>query len=106
MKKVLTLIAAIAIALFSFSALGVGADEEENYYSVVLKNNAQVEKFKGDLSLTDAEIVYEVPEIGYYQVKGTAGDLNQIKGFKGVQAASLSLSWDLPESQKLSLAEI
>ncbi|MFD2639014.1 S8 family peptidase [Piscibacillus salipiscarius] len=104
MKKVLTLIAAIAIALFSFSALGVGADEEENYYSVVLKNNAQVEKFKGDLSLTDAEIVYEVPEIGYYQVKGTAGDLNQIKGFKGVQAASLSLSWDLPESQKIEFS--
>ncbi|WP_277673681.1 S8 family serine peptidase [Piscibacillus halophilus] len=101
MKKVLTLIAAVAIALFSFSALGVGADSEDQYYSVVLKNNAKAEQFKGDLALTNAEIVYEVPEIGYYQVKGVAEDLNQIKGFKSVQAASSSLSWELPELQEI-----
>ncbi|RPF54346.1 S8 family peptidase [Aquisalibacillus elongatus] len=98
-KWIIAMVAAIAIAAMSFTTLG--ADAEEDYYSVVLKNNAKVEQFKGDLSLTDAEIVYEVPEIGYYQVKGTEGDLNQIKGFKAVQAASPSLSWDLPEQESV-----
>ncbi|PKR77971.1 peptidase S8 [Halalkalibacillus sediminis] len=103
MRYIVSTIITLLVLTFSFTTFGQAASED--YYSVVLKNNAKAEAFKGDLSLTDAEIVYEVPEIGYYQVKASKGDLKEIKGFKSVSLANESFSWDVTETERIELSE-
>ncbi|MGM8215126.1 S8 family peptidase [Bacillaceae bacterium W0354] len=103
MKK--TFVALLTLLFISFiSMTSFGETENEEYFSVVLNNNAKVEQFMQDLASTNAEVVYEVPEIGYYQVKGTKSDLNQIKGFKTVTSASRSVSWSSPEFKRVEFA--
>lgn len=102
MKKGLILF--FSVIIISFMTITVaGESNEEEYFSVVLKNNAKVQQFMKELEATGAEIVYEVPEIGYYQVKGKANDLKKIKGFKSVTAANHSFSWSVPEQVRIDL---
>lgn len=103
MKKLVSLSILLFVLIFSVSALS--AQESEEYYSVVLNNSKQVKQFKQDLKDTGAEVVYEVPELGYYQVKGTPSQVKDLNQLNSVAAASPSLEWELEKTEKVKMSQ-
>ena len=103
MRKLVSSLVLLFVLIFSVSTLS--AQESEEYYSVLLKNNKQVEKFKQELADTGAEVVYEVPELGYYQVKGTPSEVSNVSKLKSVSVASPSIQWDLEKTKKIKMSE-
>ncbi len=102
MKKFIKLVVGLALILsFLPSTLMVEANTQKDYYSILFKNNSIPQDFKGELDSLGGEIVYSVPEIGYVQVKAPKAAFAKVKGLNGVSAANPSITWSLPQSQKI-----
>ena len=70
-------------------------------YSVLFKENSIPANFKQQVKNMGGEVVYMVPEIGFAQVKAPSKSFAKLKGITGVSAASPSITWSLPHSQKI-----
>lgn len=67
----------------------------------MLKENKITKEFKDELTKLGVEIAYEVPEIGFLQVKATGDEYKKIKGIKKVQAVNPSINWHTPQEIRI-----
>jgi lantibiotic leader peptide-processing serine protease len=78
-------------------------NEQEHYYSILLHEEHVPENFKQQLTNAGVEIVYEVEEIGFLQVKATADEFEKIRTFGQVAIANPAVSWEVPEVEQIPL---
>ncbi|GAA0318990.1 S8 family serine peptidase [Bacillus carboniphilus] len=104
MKRIFAVFVSVVLLLtFLPAASGATGTSSTDYYSVVFNGNSIPADFEEKVSSLGGEVVYTVPEIGYVQVKAPTSSFSQLKGMAGVSAANPSISWNLPESQKIEL---
>jgi len=102
MKRVkLFLIAVLVIALAIPFGASAKTNGSEQLYSVLLKEHKITKEFKNELKDLGVEIAYEVPEIGFLQVKATGVEFHQLKQLGKVQAVNPAVTWTLPEEQRI-----
>lgn len=104
MKKVLAIVLSLVMmfGVFSTSTTASPSKGEEKYYSVVFNDNNIPSNFEDKLTSYGGEIVYEVPEIGFIQIKGNSSLLNKVKGLQEVRAINPSIQWSLPETNEIN----
>ncbi len=102
MKKLFAIVLSIAL-LFSFlpGVSGAGSSTEMGYYSVLFNTNSIPADFEKQVEDLGGEVVYAVPEIGFVQVKALASSFSSLKRLPGVSMANPSISWTLPEEQRI-----
>ncbi|MCM3444134.1 S8 family serine peptidase (plasmid) [Metabacillus halosaccharovorans] len=99
----LSILGTTAIVYSLFSPIKAFAIEKEGNYSILLNDFNISLSVKDELKKTGAEIVYEVPEIGFLQVKATNSEFSDIKMLSQVSSANPSISWEIPESEKVKV---
>ncbi|WP_409303453.1 S8 family peptidase [Peribacillus sp. SCS-155] len=102
MKRSLAIIFSMVL-VFSLlpTVYGAAPTAKENYYSVLFTTESIPKDFEQQVKSLGGKIAYSVPEIGFVQVKAPATAFTKLKGFAGVSAASPSITWDLPKSQRI-----
>lgn len=81
MKKIVySLIILLFLSIISMSTLSkVQASEDELMIYILTKKNIQEKEFKKEIEgYTNTNVIYEVPEIGLYQVRGSQRELESI----------------------------
>jgi lantibiotic leader peptide-processing serine protease len=78
----------------------------DRHYSVLFAKNSIPANFKKQVNTLGGEVVYEVPEIGFAQVKASTTAFPKLKGLAGVSAASPSISWSLPKSKRIKASGV
>lgn len=88
----------------SVYAAGKGGQVQQTseYYSVLFNENSIPASFEKEVKGIGGEVVYTVPEIGFAQVKASAASVASIKGISGVSAANPSISWEVPQSNRIN----
>lgn len=76
----LIIVVSMIFVIFSPAKL-INAEEEENYYTVLLEEHEEWEKARKIIQENNIEIVYSVEEINVFQVKATQEKMNRI-GYK------------------------
>jgi lantibiotic leader peptide-processing serine protease len=102
MKRYFSILASIVL-LFGLlpSVYGATTTTSTDLYSVLFKTESIPATFQKDVKALGGEVVYSVPEIGFVQVKAPTSSFSKLKGLGGVSAANPSLTWNLPESQRI-----
>lgn len=100
MKKFYSILVTLVL-LLSFLPAAL-ATSGSNYYSVIFNQNSIPANFQKQVRDLGGEVVYTVPEIGFAQVKAASTALSKLKGLSGVSVANPSISWDVPQSQKIA----
>ncbi|WP_286229739.1 S8 family peptidase [Neobacillus mesonae] len=109
MKKFSAVIFSI-ILLLSFLPAASAAEAKgaagtnTDYYSVLFKQNSMPAGFEKQVKNLGGEVVYQVPEIGFVQVKAPTNAFSKLRGLSGVSTANPSISWKLPKSKKIAAA--
>jgi len=102
MRRLFKLLVGLALVIsFLPFTLTAQASEQEAYYSVLFNKNSIPKDFETEIQSLGGEVVYSVPEIGYVQVKAPTTALSAVKGLNGVSAANPSISWSLPQTQRI-----
>ncbi|MEH7386014.1 S8 family serine peptidase [Bacillus sp. JJ1521] len=102
MKKVFSVLLSVALLLcFLPSVSAAGKTSQTEYYSVLFNKNSIPANFAKEVGKLGGEVVYEVPEIGFAQVKASTASFSKLKGIAGVSATNPSISWNLPESKQI-----
>lgn len=100
MKKFFSVLVSLVLML-SFLPT-VFATSASDYYSILFNQNSIPTNFQKQIKDLGGEVVYTVPEIGFAQVKASTTVFSKIKGLSGVSVANPSISWSLPESQRIT----
>lgn len=100
MKRLMTIVAGLALLIGLLPSVSA-ADTQVEYYSVLFNGNSIPADFDEKVRDLGGEVVYEVPEIGFVQVKAPTAALSQLQGLSGVSLANPSISWNLPESVRI-----
>lgn len=102
MKKFLAVMFSFALVFSLVPSLnGAEASKKVDYYSVLFNSESIPEDFNKELKDMGGEIAYSVPEIGFVQVKASESAFSKLKGLKEVSAANPTISWNLPESERI-----
>ncbi|WP_170008502.1 S8 family peptidase [Bacillus fonticola] len=102
MKKLFAIVVSFVLLMSYLPVVnGVSATTQAEYYSVLFNTNNIPEDFDEQVKSLGGEVVYSVPEIGFVQVKASPSSFSELKGMGGVSAANPSISWNLPESEKI-----
>ncbi|MBR9656984.1 peptidase S8 [Bacillus cereus] len=85
----------------------INAEEEENYYTVLLEEHEEWEKARKIIQENNIEIVYSVEEINVFQVKATQEKMNRIgyKSFINTYNESLRFSNVSNKANKIETLE-
>lgn len=103
MKKFFKLFVGFVLVLFLLpSTLSTEASGKKEYYSVLFNQNSIPKDFELKITNLGGEIVYSVPEIGYAQIKAPTTAFGAVKELNGVSAANPSISWALPQTERIS----
>jgi subtilisin family serine protease len=103
MKKLIALIFGFALIfnLLPPAFAAEPASSKEQRFSVLFNENRIPENFQNQLKSAGGEIIYSVPEIGFVQVKAPSGSMKKIMGISDVQAVNPSISWNIPQQQRI-----
>ncbi|WP_085506587.1 S8 family peptidase [Thalassobacillus devorans] len=102
MKKFLAVLFSFVLVLSLVPSLySAEASKKMDYYSVLFSSESIPADFNKNLKDIGGEIAYSVPEIGFVQVKAPETAFSKLKGLKGVSAANPSISWSLPEAERI-----
>lgn len=101
MRKLFAVVMSLVLVMGVFSPSMVGAAEDTTKFTVVMKKDNK--KATDAIEDLGGEVVYEVPEIGLYQVEAPADFAKKAKGVKAIKAANPSLTFELPETKSIEL---
>lgn len=103
MRKLFKVLVGLALVIsFLPFTLTAEASEQEGYYSVLFNKNSIPQDFETEIESLGGEVVYSVHEIGFVQIKAPTTAFNQVKGLNGVSSINPSISWNLPQAEKIS----
>ncbi len=101
MRKFFSVLMSVALLLGVVTPTIAGANEAKTTFTVVLKKNNH--KATDAIEELGGEIVYEVPEIGLYQVEASSDFAKKAKGVNAIQAANPSLTFEVPNVKTIPL---
>lgn len=104
LKGITYLLVLVAFVIVIISPnMSQAAVQKSTFYYSVLFNNDIPRDFAAKLATYGGEVVYNVPEIGFVQVKGNSNLFSALKGFSSVNSVSPSVSWSMPAVQEKAL---
>lgn len=103
MKKALSVLFCLVL-VFALIPSAFAKDTTVRNYSVLFNGNSIPAGFEAQVNKLGGEVVYTVPEIGFAQVSMASGSASKLKGVSGVSAANPSISWSLPQSERIDEA--
>jgi lantibiotic leader peptide-processing serine protease len=80
-------------------------NSKKTYFSVLFQANAIPTDFESEMERIGGEVIYTVPEIGFAQVRLDNQSFYKLKNLKSVYVASPSISWTLPEVERIQLSD-
>lgn len=92
---------ALVFSFATFTSAEGGNTSEEYTYSVLFNENKIPSSFYDTAEKLGLEVLYEVPEIGFAQVKGTTTELGGLKGNSSIQLYNPSVSWEVPQEKRI-----